>query len=53
MTDYSSFNPLLKKSPNDILQYYQDNEIPLPDNPLFKDYLNISDDTSTTNLTNE
>jgi len=39
MQNFIQFNPILRQSPEDILAYYQENNIELPDNKYLLDYL--------------
>ena len=44
MENFTNFTPILNSSPEHIKQYYEDNNLPLWDNPYFNNYINLNND---------
>lgn len=44
MENFTNFTPILNSSPEHIKQYYEDNNLPLWDNPYFNNYINSNND---------
>lgn len=53
MQNFVKFDPILKQSPEDILSYYQENNLELPDNKYLLEYLSPVISTKQDNVYNE
>ena len=52
MQNFVKFDPILRQSPEDVVNYYQENNLKLPDNKYLIDYVSpaLQDNTSISNI---